>query len=312
MMPAFLAPPAAIPTGGTRLARYIGRNIGLLRDDPAFFAMKTLARFEVVRDLAALRRASGPDVPADGAVRCALSARGAAEVLRREGYCLGLALAPSTVQSLTARCEAATTWADRDPKRPLAPGVAGALARGAGDDRIRSATFRNQQEDWADFRAIRDDLWIRAVARDYLGAEPCYLRSELAWSFPVGGTDQQRLAMAQRLHCDINDYRTLKFFFYLTDVDAGAGPHSYLPKHCAPRRFRHQMLGQRSASIAEERLIDAYGGARNLVTVTGDAGTGFAGDPYYFHRGDSPTQRARLLLQVEFGRRQYRRWYYDV
>src|SRR5690606_4897194 len=115
---------------------------------------------------------------------------------------------------------------------------------------------------------------------------------------------------AQVLHCDINDYRTIKFFFYLTDVSAENGPHAYIKKSPLQRSALHQLLGQRCASLSEDDLMRKYG--KQLVTVCGSAGSGFAGDPYYFHRGTTPVRGERLLLQIEFGCRRYRTWYFDV
>ncbi len=44
-----------------------------------------------------------------------------------------------------------------------------------------------------------------------------------------------------------------------------------------------------------------YYGPDDVLTVTGPAGTGFAEDPFCFHRGTPPTSGDRLMMQVEFG-----------
>jgi hypothetical protein len=68
------------------------------------------------------------------------------------------------------------------------------------------------------------------------------------------------------------------------------------------------MLGQRIASLPEADLLDTYGG-NGIVAVCGKAGAGFAGDPYYLHKGDTPKHADRLLMQLEFGCRRYSAWY---
>ena len=171
------------------------------------------------------------------------------------------------------------------------------------------ASYLDQQEAWPEFQTLLRDPALKAIAHAYLGHPPVYLRSDLTWSYPGGDASRKaRLANAQVFHCDINDFRTLKFFFYLTDVGIGSGPHAYIKKSPMPRTLHHQLLGQRCASLPENDLVASYPD-NDVVTVCGGAGTGFAGDPYYFHRGTSPTTEVRLLLQLEFGIRHYRTWY---
>ena len=87
--------------------------------------------------------------------------------------------------------------------------------------------------------------------------------------------------------------------------------HEYIKKRPVRRTLKHQMLGQRCSDIPDETLVRTYG-ADQLVTVCGPAGSGFVGDPYYFHRGAHPSEGVRALLQIELGCRAYRTWYFDV
>ena len=211
-------------------------------------------------------------------------------------------------QALGRRANESPCYAERDPKRPLLRTEQGARWAELGHS-TKVASYFDQQESWPEFQVVRDDPWLRAIARAYLGCDPVYLRSELAWSFPRrAATRAERVAAAQVFHCDINDYRTLKFFFYLTDVGLADGPHAYIKKNPRPRLLRHQLMGQRCASIDEDALLAMYG-ENEVVTVCGPAGTGFAGDPYYFHRGTTPTGSPRLLMQLEVGCQRYRTWY---
>ena len=80
--------------------------------------------------------------------------------------------------------------------------------------------------------------------------------------------------------------------------------------HDSATVLKTRMLGERCASIPDDTLLRIYG-ANQMVTVCGPAGTGFAGDPYYFHRGAHPSEGSRVLVQMEFGCRAYRTWYFD-
>ncbi len=125
---------------------------------------------------------------------------------------------------------------------------------------------------------------------------------------PLLGHAQRQGRKRSGLHCDINGFKTLKFFFYLTDVDADAGPHEYIKKDLRGRTLRHQLLGQRVASLHEKALVLTYGEG-SVVQVCGPAGLGFVSDPYYYHRGQIPTRTSRLLFQIELGCRRYKAWY---
>jgi len=45
----------------------------------------------------------------------------------------------------------------------------------------------------------------------------------------------------QSLHFDMNGWRTLKFFFYLTPVSDADGPHRCIPGTHRRRPLRHQL-----------------------------------------------------------------------
>ncbi len=94
-----------------------------------------------------------------------------------------------------------------------------------------------------------------------------------------------------------SDFRALKFFFYLTDVDESNGPHVCVLGSHRRKRLRHLftfLIGQEDKDI-----IDFYGDA-NIRTMCEKAGHGFAEDPMCFHKGNPPTGNPRLMLEVVF------------
>jgi hypothetical protein len=93
------------------------------------------------------------------------------------------------------------------------------------------------------------------------------------------------------------DYRALFFFFYLTDVDSTTGPHMVARGSHRRKKLRHRL--SLFVGRPDGEIIEYYGGD-NVVTVTGPAGTGFAEDPFCFHRGTPPTSGDRLMLRVHF------------
>ena len=104
-------------------------------------------------------------------------------------------------------------------------------------------------------------------------------------------------------HYDLDDYRALKFFFYLTDVDSLTGSHRCVAGSHHRRKLSHYFLrGQTDQEIAE------YYGADSMTEICGAAGYGFAEDPFCFHRGSPPVKAPRLMIQLEFAINDYGMW----
>ena len=92
-------------------------------------------------------------------------------------------------------------------------------------------------------------------------------------------------------HRDIDDWSVLRYFVYLTDVDAQHGPHSYIPgSHNRTLNHRRGVdLDKIYQSLYEQR-----------IDVTGPAGTGILMDPFGLHRGIVPSAGDRLILSVSY------------
>lgn len=198
-------------------------------------------------------------------------------------------------------------WRKEETKSTLLPNIEAVQK----ETRYRVASYGYSQENCKAVQEIKHDANILEIARAYLGRDPVYIRSDLLWSFPAEMDEAQRIAAAQVFHCDINDYRSIKFFFYLTDVEKFDGSHSYIKGTHRNRSFVDQLLGQRIASKADEKLIAAYN-SNNIRTLSGPAGFGFAGDPYCIHKGDAVKHACRLLFQVEYSFYNYNSYYVHV
>lgn len=163
-------------------------------------------------------------------------------------------------------------------------------------------------EDCRWVREIHEDPLLTEIASRYLKRQPNILSSRMWWSFPVDRFDERLLRLAsQSLHFDMNDWSSVKFFFYLTDVSADSGPHVYVRRSHQRKRLRDQFTLFAGKPISE--VIDFYG-AGNFVTICGPAGFGFAEDPFGFHMGKVAQKGPRLVLEIEYGlshttRRQY-------
>jgi hypothetical protein len=130
---------------------------------------------------------------------------------------------------------------------------------------------------------------IVEIARRYIGCRPTVSGLGLRWSLPRPA----RATDVQAFHRDPDDWRFVKLFIYLTDVDQKSGPHVYV---AGSHRTRAPFL---SHLYKPEELARRYG-AGALTPVTGPAGTSFIADTYGIHAGLVPEDRPRLLLQVQY------------
>lgn len=300
-------------TASTKLLKVARDNQSVFKKDANFFWMRNFARFEVIRDWATRDNGSAKPFIQNSSSDC-VDVGDSLEVVRQrfqeDGYYEGLRLMPDALKSLLNFAYSHPCYADRKPELQFNVNQLQAFEAKLGRS-IKLAGYMDAHETCEVFQKLKRDPMILAIAASYLGREPKYHRGEIAWSFPSSNpTEAEKLAAAQVMHCDINDYKTVKFFFYLTDVDSGAGPHVYLRGSHKNRKPMHQLLGQRVASIPDETLVATYG-EDNERMVCGEAGFGFVGDPYTFHKGSTPTEKPRLLLQLEFGVNKYKTWYFD-
>lgn len=150
-------------------------------------------------------------------------------------------------------------------------------------------------------KKVQNDPKLLAIAAKYLEQEPVHQGNQLWWSFAGETTDWERSKAAQMFHYDIDDYRFLKFFFYLTDVDADSGPHVCVRGSHKKKNISHLLLRKRET---DEDIINYYG-RESIVTIYGQAGFGFVENPLCFHKGITPTHQDRLMLQIEFATTDY-------
>jgi hypothetical protein len=123
----------------------------------------------------------------------------------------------------------------------------------------------------------------------YLGCSPTISSIGLRWSFPCSGD----IPDVQHFHRDPDDWRFVKLFVYLTDVDAGSGPHVYVKgTHRIPRAIR--------AHRYTRGQIEAHHGAASITPILGASGTAFIADTYGIHMGEPPSDRPRLMLAAQY------------
>lgn len=136
---------------------------------------------------------------------------------------------------------------------------------------------------------LANDPRLLDIAGTFLGCKPTIGYMACWWSYATEVGPQQ----AENLHRDVDDWRFLKLFVYLTDVGSHSGPHVYIrgsgndPRFTQLRRF-------------EDAEVVACFGENAVVTMTGSAGEGFFENTFGIHKGQPVAQGTRLIFQVVY------------
>lgn len=164
----------------------------------------------------------------------------------------------------------------------------------------RSSIFKSQELQ----ELIFDDS-LRAIAQEYLDCKPILDHLAFWWSAPFRG--EAKSEAAQMYHFDMDRFKWIKFFFYLTDVTPSTGPHCYV-------RGSHGKLPKeinRDGRFTDEVIENIYGKSQ-CVEICGKRGTIMAVDTRGFHKGKELLQDHRLLFQIEFANSMFGQTYSPI
>lgn len=278
-----------------------------LRTHPGYLAMRSISRFETVRSAVvavqkAVRHPVGDYLQTLAGQRStifeAADPEAIAAGLDRDGYAPGLVLPAGVVEQLLSFANTHRCFVDRNPRLGFMSADAD-QARSRLGRKFLLAQYFNVAVESPLVDALTRDPVLLSIAARYLGSAPALVGVNLFWSYPASVSADQRSYAAQMFHYDLDDFKFLKFFFYLTDVDSESGPHVIV--RASHRRKRHSSLVDRLKvrRYSDDEIEKAYG-RENVVTITGPAGTGFAEDTLCIHKGLSPVSRDRLILQIQY------------
>lgn len=287
-----------------KLFFYVSRSITCLVYNPKLFLMRKLARIELIRQVwgaMTANRKFDESAPSQTSLVTFPDPQTISTVLRQQGIYAGLQLSDIVVDELVDFAHQTPFAADRDANIRCQYKDRATLETALGYS-FQLGSVSTQ--DCAAVQNLIHDPGLVAISTEYLGAKPTAIGSELLWSFPGESTWKQQIKGAQVFHYDIDDYRSIKFFFYLTDVDESNGPHVCIQGTHWGKKLRHQWVGQRCASLNDQSLVDTYG-VDQVLTVCGRAGLGIAEDTFCFHKGKRPISRPRLMLQIQYALNDY-------
>jgi hypothetical protein len=268
-------------------------------DNPQWLAMFVLARFVPVRRAyGKLRTASAAPPIVGDTLFSTVSPAEILDGLKVDGIAPGLAIPRDLVRQIHDFAANTPCFGNLDRGLPFFAAAHAAVEARTGRP-ILTGHYLEGLETCPAITLVQQDPMLMTIARTYLGRHARLAATRLWWSFPTTPLEEDlHRASQDRFHFDLDDWQTLKFFFYLTPVDEGAGPHVFVRGSHRRHLWRHQLTP--FVGHPADEVIAAYGAA-NVRTVTGDIGFGFAEDPFGFHMGISPRRVPRLMLEIAFG-----------
>lgn len=277
-----------------------------LTQNPQWLLMRKIARFKIGRSIMiyfSKRSRKSYSLPVNEVNSCFedINVDDVVNSLKIDGLYLGINLPKAIVQEIVQFAQSTVCYGNRKPDLGFYYHHIKQAETKLGKKFVIGGYF-NTDVLCPAIQKLQHDPKLLAIAAKYLDASPVHQGNNLWWSFSSKITYRQQSQAAQVFHYDIDDYRFLKFFFYLTDVDEHSGPHVCVRGSHNKKKLSHLWLRKRET---DKDIIDCYG-KESLVKISGKAGFGFVEDPFCFHKGITPTHKDRLILQIEFAITDYK------
>lgn len=280
-----------------------------LVQNPGYTLMRGVARFAKIRTLVSQARSfSHGSRTREYLTKCesAMSESCFADLdradfvrrLREEGIAFGLSLPTEVVEEIRDWADRETCYADRESALGFRLGDR-AIAEATLGKPILLAQYFNTTTDCPPISRLATDPALRWIAASYLGSLPTFVGANLWWTFPVEALEADRAKHAHVFHRDVDDFRFFKFFFYLSDVPTGEGAHVCVSKSHNQPPQRHYFDQWNIRRYSDKEIASTYPND-HVLEICGPAGTGFSENTLCIHKGSTPRNRARLLLQLQF------------
>jgi hypothetical protein len=152
-------------------------------------------------------------------------------------------------------------------------------------------------------RSIARNFEIVEIARRYLGAEPIFWLTRLRWSFPsYDDTADMQPSLHQEpieydphgFHYDANDFKSITFFVYLTDVDdLDSGAHVVIEG-----THKNKALSEIRKKVIDDKFAYKKYNER-IKVILGEKGTVFAEESSAYHKV-AACKKPRLILMIYY------------
>ena len=223
--------------------------------------------------------------------------------LHQDGCSAKIGLSHDSLTNIVIFADNARCYAYGDPKKGFYLSEKEDCEKNLKKDILLAKYFNFQHEEiFSDF--INSPL-LQSIARKYLGSTARNIATQLWWTFPAEVDDLTRSNAAHFFHRDLDAWGFVKFFFYLTDVGEGGGPHVYVKGSHKPSTMDQIFKEKLRINRHPDTSIIKRFGSDSVTPIYGSTGSGFAVDTSGFHKGVSPEQTARLLLCAVYATEDY-------
>jgi len=130
---------------------------------------------------------------------------------------------------------------------------------------------------------------ILDILHQYFGCRPLISHIGAWWSYPTDAGPQQ----AENFHRDVDDWRFIKLFLYLSDVGPDTGPHVYV------RSSAGQTGTNRIRRYSDDEIARAFG-RQAITSQISSAGTAFLENTFGMHKGMPVRDGTRLIFQAVY------------
>ena len=221
--------------------------------------------------------------------------------LEKEGISQSIRLNKNTVDKILEYIKDKPVFALRDPKYGYYLKDQEMMEKKLGKQ-ILLAQYNNM-EDSDIFSEIVNSKFLLSIAKQYLGPSVKKVGAILWWTFPSNVSEEDRIKHAHFYHRDVDDYKFLKIFFYLTDLKTGDGTHIFVKTTHKAGYKEFFEEGLRVKRYSDEQIKYKY--PEKIYEVLGNAGDGFFEDTFGFHKANTPIQNPRLAFEITYAINNY-------
>ena len=136
---------------------------------------------------------------------------------------------------------------------------------------------------------------ILKIAENYLNSKKISINASFFISNPLKISENEKYRNAQYFHWDNDFTKFFKMYIYLNDVNDENGPHIYIPNTHKVKKNDNKLC----RLYSDTNIKNNY---QHSKTFIGKAGSTFFVDSYGIHKGLTPTNNYRLMLNIHFGR----------
>lgn len=149
----------------------------------------------------------------------------------------------------------------------------------------------------ADVQALLADGSLLEVVQEYLGCEP--LADVLSMWWHTNYHTQPDAEAAQFFHFDMDRFKWLKIFIYLTDVGPENGPHAFVRGSHQTGAIPDRILRRGYVRLTDDEVAEHYP-AKDVLAFSAPRGSIILEDTRGLHKGAHVTGDPRLILQLQF------------